>query len=116
MQRADAVAYYKAISRFILPHLRNRPLSFQRYVDEIPGEFFWEKDAPSFTPKWVKRFPVPRAVGGPPIEYIVVNDAKTLLWIAGAGGIELHPFLHVVPRIDLATHVVFDLDPGEGAD
>ncbi|HEX8616947.1 MAG TPA: non-homologous end-joining DNA ligase, partial [Thermoanaerobaculia bacterium] len=116
MQRADAVAYYKSISRFILPHLRNRPLSFRRYVDEIPGEFFWEKDAPSFTPAWVKRFPVPRREGGPPIEYIVVNDAKTLAWIAGAGGIELHPFLHTVPRIEVATHVVFDLDPGEGAD
>jgi bifunctional non-homologous end joining protein LigD len=116
MQRADAVAYYKAISKTILPHLRNRPLSFQRYVDEIPGEFFWEKDAPSFTPPWVKRFPVPRREGGPPIDYIVVNDTKTLLWLAGAGGIELHPFLHVVPRIDVATHVVFDLDPGEGAD
>jgi bifunctional non-homologous end joining protein LigD len=116
MQRGDAVAYYKAISRFILPHLRNRPLSFQRYVDEIPGEFFWEKDAPSFTPEWVKRFPVPRREGGPAIEYVVVNDAKTLLWVAGAGGIELHPFLHVIPRIDVATHVVFDLDPGEGAD
>jgi bifunctional non-homologous end joining protein LigD len=116
MQRGDAVAYYKAISRFILPHVRNRPLSFQRYVDEIPGEFFWEKDAPSFTPGWVKRFPVPRREGGPAIDYVVVNDTKTLLWVAGAGGIELHPFLHVIPRIDVATHVVFDLDPGEGAD
>jgi bifunctional non-homologous end joining protein LigD len=116
MERADAVAYYRAIAAHILPHLRNRPLSFQRYVDEIPGEFFWEKDAPSFTPEWVKRFPVPRREGGPAIEYVVVNDAKTLLWLAGAGGIELHPFLHVIPRIDVATHVVFDLDPGEGAD
>ncbi len=115
MERADAVSYYRAISRHILPHLRNRPLSFQRYVDAIPGEYFWEKDAPSFTPAWVKRFPVPRREG-PPIDYIVVNDAKTLLWVAGAGGIELHPFLHVIPRIDIATHVVFDLDPGEGAD
>jgi len=116
MERADAVAYYRAIGAHILPHLRNRPLSFQRYVDEIPGEFFWEKDAPSFTPEWVKRFPVPRREGGPAIDYVVVNDARTLLWVAGAGGIELHPFLHVIPRIDIATHVVFDLDPGEGAD
>jgi bifunctional non-homologous end joining protein LigD len=116
LTRADAVAYYKAVRRAILPHLRNRPVSFKRFVDLIPGEFFWEKDAPSFTPEWVKRFPVPRREGGPPIDYLVVNDAKTLLWIAGAGGIELHPFLHKVPKIDVATEVVFDLDPGEGAD
>jgi len=91
-------------------------MSIKRYVDTTRGDFFWEKDAPSFTPSWVKRFPVPRREGGPPIEYIVVNDARTLLWIASVGGIELHPFLHVVPRIDAATHAVFDLDPGEGAD
>jgi bifunctional non-homologous end joining protein LigD len=115
MQRADAIAYYKAVSRFILPHLRNRPLSFQRYVDAIPGEFFWEKDAPSFTPQWVKTFPVPRREG-PDIDYIVANDAKTLTWLASIGAVDLHPFLHVAPRIDVATHVVFDLDPGEGAD
>lgn len=115
MQRADAIAYYEAVSRFILPHLRNRPLSFQRYADEIPGEFFWEKDAPSFTPKWVKTFPVPRREG-PDIHYIVANDAKTLTWLASIGAVDLHPFLHVIPRIGVATHVVFDLDPGEGAD
>jgi bifunctional non-homologous end joining protein LigD len=114
--RRDAVAYYKSVSHVILPHLRNRPLSFKRYPDTVRGESFWEKDAPSFTPGWVKRFVVPRREGGPPIEYIVVNNARTLTWVAGAGGIELHPFLHTVPRIDVATHVVFDLDPGEGAD
>jgi bifunctional non-homologous end joining protein LigD len=114
MQRADAIAYYEAVSRFILPHLRNRPLSFQRYPGEIPGESFWEKDAPAFTPKWVKTFPVPRREG-PPIDYIVANNAKTLKWLASAGAVDLHPFLHVIPRVDVATHVVFDLDPGEGA-
>ena len=116
LSRDAAVSYYRAIARTILPHLRNRPLSFKRFPDEIPGEFFWEKDAPSFTPSWVKRFPVPRREGGPPIDYVVCNDARTLVWLAGIGGIELHPFLHKVPKIDRATHVVFDLDPGEGVD
>jgi bifunctional non-homologous end joining protein LigD len=100
----------------MLPHLRNRPLSFKRWPDAIDGEFFWEKDAPSFTPAWVKRFPVPRREGGPPIEYIVANDARTLTWLAKVGGFEIHPFLHRIPNIEIATHVVFDLDPGEGAD
>ena len=112
---ADAVAYYRAIAKVLLPHLKNRPVSFKRYIDTIDGESYWEKDAPGFTPDWVKRFPVPRREGGPPIEYIVINDTRTLLWIARVGGIEIHPFLHTIPNIDIATHVVFDLDPGEGA-
>lgn len=115
LTRATAAAYYKNIASTMLPHLRNRPLSFKRWPDSIDGEFFWEKDAPSFTPAWVKRFPVPRREGGPPIEYIVANDARTLVWLASIGGFEIHAFLHRVPHIDIATHVVFDLDPGEGA-
>ena len=56
----DAVAYYRAMTRVILPHLRNRPLSFKRYPGTIRLESFWEKDAPSLTPKWVTKVPGPR--------------------------------------------------------
>jgi bifunctional non-homologous end joining protein LigD len=115
--KSDAIRYYKAVAKYLLPHLRNRPVSIKRYVDTIRGESFWEKDAPSFTPEWVKRVAVPRrGEGEDDIHYIVINDLKTLTWVADVGGIEIHPFLHVAPRIDIATHIVFDLDPGEGAD
>lgn len=113
--KEDAVAYYRAIAKVILPHLRNRPLSFRRYPSTVNGDSFWEKDAPSFTPAWVKRVKVPRRSGEAEIEYVVANDAKTLAWIASVGGIEIHPFLHRAPKIDQATDVVFDLDPGTGA-
>ncbi|HEX2122278.1 MAG TPA: non-homologous end-joining DNA ligase, partial [Thermoanaerobaculia bacterium] len=115
--KSDAVRYYKAVATWLLPHLRDRPVSFKRFPGSVRGEFFWEKDAPSFTPAWIERFAVPRRTPGEDdIHYIVINDVKTLAWVAEAGGVELHPFLHVAPHIDVATHVVFDLDPGEGAD
>jgi bifunctional non-homologous end joining protein LigD len=113
--KRDAVAYYRAIANVLLPHLRNRPVSFKRYPDTVNNESFWEKDAPSFTPSWVKTIDVPRRRGESDISYIVANDMKTLAWIAQVGGVELHPFLHRAPKIDRATDVVFDLDPGEGA-
>ena len=113
--KKDAVAYYRAIAKVLIPHLRNRPLSFKRYPDSVNNESFWEKDAPSFTPAWVKTFDVPRRGGESDISYVVVNDVKTLTWIAEVGGIEIHPFLHRAPKLDRATDVVFDLDPGEGA-
>lgn len=113
--KADALRYYKAIAPALLPHLRQRPLSFKRYVDTVEGESFWEKDAPSFTPAWVKTVEVPRREGGPPIRYIVAGDLRTLSWLVDVGAIELHPFLHTARNIERATHVVFDLDPGEGA-
>lgn len=111
---ADAVKYYRTIAKYLLPHLRDVPVSFKRYPDTIDGESFWEKDAPSFTPKFVETFAVPRRSGAD-IHYILVNDVRTLTWLAEIGGIEIHPFLHRVPYIERATSVVFDLDPGEGA-
>jgi bifunctional non-homologous end joining protein LigD len=111
----DAVAYYRGMARWLLPHLRNVPVSFKRYPDTISGESFWEKDAPSFTPAWVRTLEVPRRSDESEIHYIVIDHVKTLVWLAEAGGIEIHPFLHRAPRVEEATAVVFDLDPGSGA-
>jgi bifunctional non-homologous end joining protein LigD len=88
----------------------------KRYPDGVAGTHFYEKDAPRFTPEWVQTFPVPRRSGGRDIRYIVVNDLPTLVWLANLASLELHPFLHCVPHLQRPTHVVFDLDPGEGSD
>ncbi|HEV8432757.1 MAG TPA: non-homologous end-joining DNA ligase [Thermoanaerobaculia bacterium] len=115
--KKGAIDYYRRVAKVLLPHLKNVPISFKRYPDTIDGESFWEKDAPSFTPKWVKTVAVPRrGEDESDIRYIVVNDVKTLTWLVSIGGIELHPFLHRAPKLDVATNVVFDLDPGAGAD
>jgi bifunctional non-homologous end joining protein LigD len=114
--KAAVVDYYARIAPVLLPHLRQRPVTMKRFPDGVTGPFFYEKDAPSFTPSWVTTFPVPRSRGGRDIQYIVVNDARTLAWCANLASLELHPFLHRVPSIDRPTSVVFDLDPGPGTD
>jgi bifunctional non-homologous end joining protein LigD len=111
----DAIDYYERVAKWLLPHLKNVPVSLKRYPDTVRGESFWEKDTPSFTPQWVRTVAVPRRSGESNIHYIVIDDVRTLAWVADAGGIEIHPFLHRAPRIERATAVVFDLDPGEGA-
>ena len=80
------------------------------------GEAYWDKDAPSFTPDWVQTFAVPRRTGGPDINYVLIQGAATLVWTANAAALELHPFLHRTPEITTPTSIVFDLDPGTGAD
>ena len=111
--KADVARYYERIARFLLPHFRNRPVTLKRYPNGVFGEAFYEKDAPGFTPRWVKTFPVPRREGGPDINYILINDVRTLTWAANMAALELHPFLHRVPRIERPTNIVFDLDPGK---
>ena len=115
-RKIDVVKYYVEVAPFLLPHFRDRPVTLKRYPNGVYGEVFYEKDAPAFTPDWVKTFPVPRREGGPDINYIVINDVATLAWTADMACLELHPFLHRVPRVHVPSHIVFDLDPGEGTD
>jgi bifunctional non-homologous end joining protein LigD len=114
--KADVINYYGAISKYLLPHLRDRPVTLKRFPDGVFGESFYEKDAPAFTPKWVKTIPVPRVeTPGPDIRYITINDLPTLVWVASLANLEIHPFLHRAPRLERPTAIVFDCDPGEGA-
>src|SRR2546423_12905562 len=113
--KLDVVNYYLKIAPFLLPHFRNRPVTLKRYPNGVHGEVFYERDAPAYTPKWVKTFPVPRREAGPDIDYIVINDRATLAWAANLAALDLHPFLHRGPCLERPTHIVFDLDPGEGA-
>jgi bifunctional non-homologous end joining protein LigD len=114
--KAQVIDYYIRVSQHLLPHFRDRPVTLKRFPDGVRGEFFYEKDVPRFAPKWINTFPVPRRAGGPDIRYILINDLATLVWCANVASLELHPFLHCAPHIDRPTSVVFDLDPGEGAD
>src|SRR4051794_29333782 len=75
--KAEVIDFYIRVADVILPHLRDRPLTLKRYPDGVKSEFFYEKDAPSFTPDWVRTFPVPRRAGGSPIRYIIIDDLPT---------------------------------------
>ncbi len=114
--KGQMIQYYVAVAPYILPHLKNRPITLIRFPDGIAGEKFYEKNAPKFAPPWIKTYAVSRRHEAGSVNYILINDAHTLAWCANIAGLELHPFLHRVPHLDRPTHVVFDLDPGEGSD
>ena len=114
--KGQVIEYYTAIAPYLLPHLKDRPITMKRFPDGVDGKYFYEKDAPSFTPDWVKTFPIPRTSENTVIDYILINDLPTLVWSANMANLELHPFLAQAPHIERPTMVVFDLDPGDGAD
>lgn len=115
-RKGDLIDYYINVAKYILPHLKDRPVTLKRFPDGVFGEAFYEKDAAAFTPSWVKTTPVPRReTPGTDIQYILINDLPTLVWAANLASIELHPFLHRARRLDRPTAIVFDCDPGEGA-
>lgn len=111
----DLVEVYSRLAPVLLPHVAERPVTLKRFPDDIHGDSFWERDAPSFTPSWIKRLPVPRKRESGVIQYICLDDEKSLQWAASIGCIEIHSFLHRYPYIESPTLIAFDLDPGEGA-
>src|ERR1700758_2486996 len=68
--KAQVIDYYARVSKYLLPHLKDRPVTLKRYPDGVRGEFFYEKDTPSFTPGWVQTSAVPRRGRGGKIHYI----------------------------------------------
>jgi bifunctional non-homologous end joining protein LigD len=116
--KGQVINYYIHVADYLLPHFEGRPVTLKRYPNGVEAKHFYEKDAPKFTPEWVHRFPVPRRAPAsrPDICYVVIDDLPALVWCANLASIELHPFLHRVPKLDQPTAIVFDLDPGEGAD
>src|SRR3954467_5916464 len=113
--KGELIDYYIKVSAIILPHLKDRPLTLKLYYHGVDSPAAYEKDAPSYTPPWVKRAPIWRKSGESQIRFVLVNDLPTLVWTANLANIEMHPFLARWPRIGRPDWMVFDLDPGEPA-
>ena len=114
--KGQVIDYYTRVADYILPHLRNRPVTLKRYPNGVDSNFFYAKNAPKSTPEFVEIARVPRREGGADIRYVVIDNLPTLVWCANLAALELHPFLHRTPHIDQPSSIVFDLDPGEGTD
>jgi bifunctional non-homologous end joining protein LigD len=119
--KGEVVDYYARIAPVLLPHLRGRPATRKRYPDGVEGGSFFEKNAPGHTPAWVRtvRLPTPGSTRGrEEIDYVVVDDLPTLVWLANLAALELHvPQWSVGPRggVRGADLLVLDLDPGPPA-
>src|SRR5688500_4018773 len=114
--KGQVIDYYIRASKYILPHLKDRPLTLKRYPDGVKGMHFYEKDAPDHTPEWVKRAVVPRRGREGDIHYVMMNDLPSLVWAANLASLEMHVFLARYRKIQQPTAIVFDLDPGDPAD
>ncbi|MFE2044363.1 non-homologous end-joining DNA ligase [Streptomyces sp. NPDC059477] len=110
--KGELLHYYATIADVLLPHLRDRPVSFLRYPDGPGGQVFFTKNVPPGTPEWVTTAEVPRAEG--PARMVVVQDLPSLIWAANLVT-EFHTPQWVVQAPDVADRLVLDLDPGAPA-
>ena len=112
--KAAILDYYRGTGPFILPHLKDRPLTLKRYPEGVEKESFFEKRCPSHRPSWVQTAEVfHRDVA--PMTMCVANDLETLLWAENLAALELHVPMARAGSPRTPDSMVFDLDPGEPA-
>jgi bifunctional non-homologous end joining protein LigD len=111
--KADVIEYYAGIAEVLVPHLARRALTVKRWPDGVDGQAFFQKQAPSHRPEWVRTVTLPSE--RKPIDYLLADDVATVVWLANLAALELHTPLARADDPQRPTMLVFDLDPGEGA-
>jgi bifunctional non-homologous end joining protein LigD len=114
LTKGDLLRYYAAVSEFLLPHLQDRAMVMQRYPDGAEGKFFFQKRAPVPRPNWVDICSIEHGSGSV-IDFPVVRDLASLLWIINLGCIDLNPWYARCDDVDRPDYLHFDLDPVPGA-
>lgn len=109
--KGELAAYYEAIAPVMLPHLRGRPITMERYHRGIGQPGFLQKDVSKGFPEWLKRVEVPKKGGT--VHHPLANDTRALLWLANQNCITPHVWASRVPRLYHPDLCVFDLDPSE---
>ncbi|ALM50148.1 DNA ligase [Flavobacterium psychrophilum] len=110
--KRDMFNYYYQVADYILPHLKDRPLSLNRFPSGIHGKSFYQKDVKGKAPEWATTYPYTTS-DGEDKEFLVGDDEATLLWMASLGCIEMNPWFSRIQHPDNPDYCVIDLDPAE---
>jgi bifunctional non-homologous end joining protein LigD len=109
--KGDLIDYYRAISKWMLPYLQDRPLVMTRFPDGIDGKSFFQKDAPPYAPDWFRRITVWSEGSERELSYFVAEDEESLLYVANMGTIPLHIWSSRIESLAEPDWCILDLDP-----
>jgi bifunctional non-homologous end joining protein LigD len=109
--KGELASYYETIAPFMLPHLRGRPVTMERYHRGIGEPGFFQKDVSKGFPDWLERVEVPKKGGT--VHHALVGDTRSLLWTVNQNSITPHVWTSRAPEIHRPDICVFDLDPSE---
>jgi len=112
--KGELAAYYEAIAPLMIPHIRNRPVTMERFPAGIGSKGFIQKDVSKGFPAWLERVEVPKKDGT--VHHPIVTDTRSLLWIVNQNTITPHVWISRAPKLQYPDICVFDLDPTEKED
>jgi bifunctional non-homologous end joining protein LigD len=107
--KGEVAAYYEAVAPIMIRHIRGRPVTMERFPAGINKEGFIQKDVSRGFPEWLERVTVPKKGGT--VHYPLVNDTRSLLWLANQNCITPHVWVSRVPHLNRPDVCIFDLDP-----
>jgi bifunctional non-homologous end joining protein LigD len=107
--KGELAAYYESIAPLMLPHIRGRPVTMERYPSGIDKKGFWQKSVTKGFPDWLERVDVPKKDGV--VHHPLVTDTRSLLWVTNQNTITQHVWVSRVPKLYYPDVCVFDLDP-----
>ncbi|WP_294217043.1 DNA ligase D [uncultured Chryseobacterium sp.] len=113
ISKGEVVDYYQSVAEYILPHLKNRPLSLNRFPNGIEKQGFYQKDASDIIPDWIKTTEVFSDSTDKYIDYIICNDKATLAYLNNLGCIDMNPWNSSLPDLEHPDYLVLDLDPSK---
>jgi bifunctional non-homologous end joining protein LigD len=111
--KGDLIDYYRAVSQWLLPYLKNRPVVLTRFPDGIDGKSFYQKDAPDYVPSWIRTESIWSEDTQGFIRYFVCDNIETLEYLANMGTIPLHIWNSRCGSLEMPDWCVIDLDPKE---
>ena len=109
ISKGDLAAYYEAIAPVMLPHVRGRPVTMERYPSGIENKGFWQKDVSRGFPEWLERVEVPKKGGV--VHHPLITDTRSLLWVTNQNTVTQHVWVSRVPNLYYPDVCVIDLDP-----
>ena len=109
--KGELAAYYETIAPAMLPHIRGRPITMERFHRGISEKGFFQKDVSKGFPEWLERVEVQKKGGT--VHHPIVTDTRSLVWLANQNSITLHVWTARVPDLWHPDLCVFDLDPSE---
>ena len=107
--KGELASYYETIAPLMLPHLRRRPITMERYHRGISAPGFFQKDVSKGFPEWIERVEVPKHGGT--VHHPIANDTRSLLWLANQNSITIHVWPSRTPNLYNPDICIFDLDP-----
>jgi bifunctional non-homologous end joining protein LigD len=113
LAKGDLLQYYVEVAPALLPHLKDRAMVMKRYPNGAAGPFFFMKRAPSPRPEWIETCSIEHASGSV-IDFPIVNDLLSLLWVINLGCIDLNQWYARCDDVDRPDYLHFDLDPVKG--